>query len=142
MKIRNYEKKNLCFLGIAFLFLLEFILGGVLYSYKIEEYQLLKGFISHQNTVLFYVTKEERKMIYQNQKAYFKNQTFSYEIEEDRGISMRIEKTNYYAIIIRMKWNEKHHDNEIIELSFQKRKKRLIELFKIIWEGDEYQKNQ
>ena len=136
MKSRNYEKKKgIYFFSILFL-LLEGIIFLLLTKLKLEEYQKITGIVEKEQYITVVVTKEERKLFYDNQKLFIKDQKTSYKIEEDYGKIMTKEKKEYYELLIYLPEKRKEKAKDIVEIIIHKRKKKIIEILKIIWEGD------
>jgi len=82
------------------------------------------------------VSKAERKIIYKNHFLYHNNKKIKYEVLEDRGAIITKGKTKYYEILLNFKFLKKYKANDILELSIKEKKYKVIEIFKIIWEGD------
>ena len=80
------------------------------------------------------VNKDERKIIYSDKVLYFNNERYKYNIVEDRGIVMKKNNENYYQLVLEFKLKNMKA-NDVVEIVFTKERMRLIEIFKIIWEG-------
>ena len=134
MKIRNYEKKELIIFFMILLLLSELVTVIFLFTIKTNKYIKLNSFVIKDNLVLIVVDKEERKIIYSNKILFFNNKRFTYQIIEDRGITMRRDKKDYYQLVLKFTFKNKKA-NDILDLVFIKERIRFIEIFKIIWEG-------
>ncbi len=136
MKNKNYEKNR----GIYFLSILlmgiEGLLFYVLTNQKMEEYQKGTAIVEKDHYITVVVTKEERKLFYRNKKMNLKGKTFSYQIEEDYGKIMESQKKEYYQLLLLVQGKQKAKPKDVVEYTIHKRNKRLIEILKIIWEGD------
>ena len=134
MKVRNYEKKELIILFIILLFICEFTVFITLFTMKFNKYLKVNGIVIKDNLVLVMVSKSERKVIYSNKVLFYNNKRYKYKIVEDRGIIMKKGKNNYYQLVLKFSFKEKV-PNDTLEFVFIKGRIRLIEIFKIIWEG-------
>ena len=137
MKVRNYEKKELVIFLMILLLLSELLVIVILSTIKMDKYFKTTGVVVKDNLVLVVVDKKERKIIYSNKVLFFNNCKRKYEIVEDRGIVMKKNKTSYYQLLLKFKFKDKKiKTNDVLDIVFIKEKIRLIEIFKIIWEGD------
>ena len=128
MKTRNYERKDL----IIFLIILISII--VLLTIKTNKYFKISGIVIKDNLIFVIVNKDERKIIYSDKVLYFNNKRYKYNIVEDRGIVMKKNNENYYQLVLEFKLKNMKA-NDVVEIVFTKERMRLIEIFKIIWEG-------
>lgn len=134
MKIRNYERKELITVFIVLLLLTEIIVVISLTTIKINNYFKVNGVVVKDNLMVIMVSSSERKIIYSNKVLFFNNKRFKFEIVEDRGIVMKKKNDKYYQLLLKFPFEDKSA-NDILEIVFIKEKIRLIEIFKIIWEG-------
>ena len=136
MKVRNYEKKTLIYILLIFLILLEIIIVILLYKNKINIYENIPGVVVKDNLVVLIVNDKTKKIIYKNTLLYLNNKKIKYEIIEDRGYVLKRNKEKYSEILISFKFDKNYKVNDSLQLMFKKKKIRIIEIFKIIWEGD------
>ena len=73
-----------------------------------------------------------RKILYKNKYLYSNDKKIKYEIIEEQD---KIDD-NYNEILIKYNFNKEYKDKETISISVKKEKYKLIEIFKIIWDGD------
>ena len=135
MKVRNYEKKNLVMFFMILLLIVEGLVIIILSTIKVEKYTKISGVVIKDNLVLLVVDKDERGIIYSNKVLFFDNHKFKYKIIEDRGIVLKKNRKNYYQLVLSFNFKNKYKANDIVEIVLVKEKMRLIEIFKIIWEG-------
>ncbi len=135
MKTRNYEKKELITFLMILLLLSEVLLLIVLLTIKTEKYLKISGIVIKDNLILVVVNKNERKTLYSNKVLFYDNKRIKYKIVEDRGIVMHKKKEGYYQLLLKFTFKNKKV-NDVLEVNFVKGRMRLIEIFKIIWEGD------
>ena len=136
MKVRNYEKKTLIYILLIFLILLEIIIVILFYKNKINIYENIPGVVVKDNLVVLIVNDKTKKIIYKNTLLYLNNKKIKYEIIEDRGYVLKRNKEKYSEILISFKFDKNYKVNDSLQLMFKKKKIRIIEIFKIIWEGD------
>lgn len=134
MKTRNYERKDLIIFLIILLLGFELISIIVLLTIKTNKYFKISGIVIKDNLIFVIVNKDERKIIYSDKVLYFNNERYKYNIVEDRGIVMKKNKENYYQLVLEFKLKNMKA-NDVVEIVFTKERMRLIEIFKIIWEG-------
>lgn len=134
MKTRNYERKDLIIFLIILLLGFELISIIVLLTIKTNKYFKISGIVIKDNLIFVIVNKDERKIIYSDKVLYFNNERYKYNIVEDRGIVMKKNNENYYQLVLEFKLKNMKA-NDVVEIVFTKERMRLIEIFKIIWEG-------
>lgn len=135
MKVRNYENKNIMYILIIITFIIELLVFYILISHKIYSYKKISGIFVNNKKIELIIDKTDRLLIYNNSKINIDSKEISYKITEDRGIVLK-NKKDYYNIVIELKNKSKYKSKDIIELSIREKKKNLIKIFKIIWDGD------
>ena len=95
----NYEKKNSILILTIILVVIELISFIYINEKKVFCYEKITGLIVDKNQVLITPNKNSRKLIYQNNKVYIKDNAISYEIIEDKGLISE----KYYQILLKMK---------------------------------------
>lgn len=136
MKVRNYEKKILINFLLIFLILLEIIIFILCFINKMNVYENISGIVLKDDLVVLIVNNETKKNIYKNTLLYLNNKKIKYEIVEDRGYILKRNKEEYSEILISFKFDKNYKVNDSLQLMLKKEKIRIIEIFKIIWEGD------
>lgn len=136
MKVRNYEKKIFIYFLLIILILFEIIILILFYKSKINIYENIPGIVIKDNLVVLIVNDKTKKNIYKNTLLYLNNKKIKYEIIEDRGYVLKRNKEKYSEILISFKFDKNYKVNDSLQLMLKKEKIRIIEMFKIIWEGD------
>lgn len=136
MKIRNYEKTKLLKLGIIFIFILEILFIIYLINKKIYSYNRISTIVQSKNIVVTIVSKEERKILYNNSILFYKDKKIKYKIIKDNGIIMERNNKEYYEILLEFKFDKNYKTNDTLIITLRKNKRKLIEIFKLIWDGD------
>lgn len=134
MKTRNYERKDLIIFLIILLLGFELISIIVLLTIKTNKYFKISGIVIKDNLIFVIVNKDERRIVYSDKVLYYNNKRYKYNIVEDRGIVMKKKNENYYQLVLEFKLKNMKA-NDVVEIVFTKERMRLIEIFKIIWEG-------
>lgn len=135
MKARNYEKKEFVIFLSILIFIIEIIFFIVLFNTKDNKYIKVSSIVIKDNLVLVVVSKNTRKTIYSNKVLYLNDSLKKYKIVEDRGVVLKKNNKNYYELVLEVDFKNKKV-NDILELVIKYKKFRLIEIFKLIWEGD------
>jgi hypothetical protein len=136
MKVKNYEKYSFIYLIIILLFFIEILGIIILLTFKIYSYKKMSGIVISENRIVLMLNKEDKKILYKNQNAYIDNYCRRYKIIENRGKLFSKGKEDYYEIIVDVKFSDKYKPNDLVELSLNDEKYKIIKIFKIIWEGD------
>lgn len=142
MKTKNYEKKTLVYSLVIITFILEIITSFYIFTTKIYQYKKITGVILQDNLILVYADKNDKRIIYKNKVLYINDKKTKYEIEEDRGVTIKNNKKDYSELILKLKLDGNYKLNDVVEITIQDKKVRLINLFKIIWEGDKNKKTK
>lgn len=133
---RNYEKKySIVVITIMFIIFI-FLFTIYLYFNKITNNILLSGVVNNKKTIELLVNDEELKLLYRNKTFYIDDKKRDYEI---RKVTLKVlEKNNiyYHDIIIKTKFDKKYKENDNLKITLRKNKKRIIEIFSLIWKGD------
>ena len=133
MKVRNYEKKLVIYLLLVVITLVEIIFMISIYNKKIYTYEILNAVVVKDNLVLLIISDKQNKILNKNSYLYLNGEKIKFKITEDRGYVI---KNKYKELLIELKFNKKYKANDSLQLILKKEKIRLIEIFKIIWEGD------
>lgn len=136
MKIRNYEKNITIKSSIIIVLILEILFTINLMNNKIATYQQISTIVLKRNVVTTIISSEDRKLIYNNSKLFLKDKKIKYKIIEDHGIIIERNKKDYYEIVLEFEFDKDYKPNDTIIISLNKKRKRLIEIFKLIWDGD------
>lgn len=136
MKVRNYEKKGIIGISIGIVFIIEILFIINLIHIKMYQYEKIQGIIVKEDFVKIIITSKNKKRLYGHSKIYIKDKKEKYEIIEDYGIILKKNKEEYFEILLKIKTPKKLKATDTVDLMIQTEKKPLIDMFKIIWEGD------
>jgi len=133
---KSYENTSFINVLVYLLVIIECIFFISLNYYKISKYYLINGIVYTDELILVVVDKSERKDIYNNSFFYIDNKKINYLINEDRGITLKKNNTDYYEILLDIKINKKYKINDSINISIKKKNEKIINIFNNIWEDD------
>lgn len=134
MRDKNYEKQNIIILITLIVITVEIVLLIKTITFKMPTYKKISGIVIKQDLLSVIVSKEDKKLIYQNQKVYLNNKTMIYEIYKDNGLIIKSSK-RYYQLFLKIKIRKKNKTGDIVDLTIADRKKTIFEIFKNSWEG-------
>ena len=86
--------------------------------------------------VVLIITDKTKKNISKSNSFYLNNKKVKYKIIEDRGYILKKNKEKYSELLVSFKFDNEYKVNDNLQLMFKKEKIKIIEIFKIIWEGD------
>ena len=135
MKLKKYENYTYMIFLSLIIFIVEIVFIIFLYSHKEYSYKKLIGIKINKNQILLVLTKKERSILYKNEKLLIDNKDLKYNIINDTNIINENNK-KYYEIIIKCQLSTKYKTKESIHISIKDEKFRIIEIFKIILDGD------
>lgn len=134
MRQKAYQSRLLITYLIMLTIILEVVFIFILNSNKIYKYKEFYCIMSQKNTCLLVIKKKEKKLLYKNSILYIKNKKIKFQIVEDNGIVITKNKEIYNEVLIKLDRN--YPGKETLTILFPDRKIKLLEIFKLIWEGD------
>lgn len=134
MRQKAYQSRILITYLIILTIILEVIFIFILNSYKIYKYKEFYCIMSQKNTCLLVIKKKEKKLLYKNSILYIKNKKIKFQIVEDNGIVITKNKEIYNEVLIKL--NRNYPGKETLNVLLLDKKIKLLEIFKLIWEGD------
>lgn len=136
MKIKKYENFSFVLFICITTFILEFIFIIILCNNKEYKYERINTTVVKDNLVLLVIPSDNKNLLYKNKYLYFKDQKKKYKIVEERKSSIKQGNKKYYEILISFKFDKEYKSSDIMTISIKKEKYRIIEIFKLIWDGD------
>ncbi len=134
MRQKAYQSRILITYLIILTIILEVIFIFILNSYKIYKYKEFYCIMSQKNTCLLVIKKKEKKLLYKNSILYIKNKKIKFQIVEDNGIVITKNKEIYNEVLIKL--NRNYPGKETLNVLLPDKKIKLLEIFKLILEGD------
>ena len=135
MNKKSYENLTIPKLLILIIFLMEIIFFLVLKNYKIYNYKKYDCIVTNKNICLLIINKKEKNILYKNSSLYLENKLKKYKILEDNDVIITKGKEKYNEVLIGFKFNNSK-TNDVLKIVFKNKKESLINIFKLIWDGD------
>ena len=117
MRQKAYQSRILITYLIILTIILEVIFIFILNSNKIYKYKEFYCIMSQKNTCLLVIKKKEKKLLYKNSILV---------ITKNKEI--------YNEVLIKL--NRNYPGKETLNVLLLDKKIKLLEIFKLIWEGD------
>lgn len=136
MKTRKYEKFSLVLFLCLFVLFLEFIFILFLFNNKEYKYDQYTGVVVKDNLMTIIIPKEKRKILYKNRYLYHNDKKIKYKIIEEKKNLYKNNGKQYHELLIDFRFDKKYKTSDVVTISIKKEKYRLIEMFKLIWDGD------
>ena len=136
MKTRKYEKFSLVLFLCLFVLFLEFIFILFLFNNKEYKYDQYTGVVVKDNLMTIIIPKEKRKILYKNRYLYHNDKKIKYRIIEEKKNLYKNNGKQYHELLIDFRFDKKYKTSDVVTISIKKEKYRLIEMFKLIWDGD------
>ena len=136
MKTRKYEKFSLVLFLCLFVLFLEFIFILFLFNNKEYKYDQYTGVVVKDNLMTIIIPNEKRKVLYKNRYLYHNDKKIKYKIIEEKKNLYKNNGKQYHELLIDFRFDKKYRTSDVVTISIKKEKYRLIEMFKLIWDGD------
>ena len=136
MKTRKYEKFSLVLFLCLFVLFLEFIFILFLFNNKEYKYDQYMGVVVKDNLMTIIIPNEKRKVLYKNRYLYDNDKKIKYRIIEEKKNLYKNNGKQYHELLIDFRFDKKYKTSDVVTISIKKEKYRLIEMFKLIWDGD------
>ena len=137
MKQNNYEKFSLIIFLIILLIIFELLFIINLIKNKNELYINYSGVVMKNNIGMFIVNNEDMKIFYKNKYLYFNGKKNIYSIEKITKDIIKKDNKKYNEVLLKFKFSKKKYkDNDVIDISIRSEKEPIIDMFKLIWKGE------
>ena len=136
MKTRKYEKFSLVLFLCLFVLFLEFIFILFLFNNNEYKYDQYTGVVVKDNLMTIIIPNEKRKVLYKNRYLYHNDKKIKYRIIEEKKNLYKNNGKQYHELLIDFRFDKKYRTSDVVTISIKKEKYRLIEMFKLIWDGD------
>ena len=91
--------------------------------------------VTNKNICLLIINKKEKNILYKNSSLYLENKLKKYKILEDNDVIITKGREKYNEVLISFKFNNSK-TNDVLKIVFKNKKESLINIFKLIWDGD------
>lgn len=135
MNKKSYENLTLPKLLILLVFLMEIIFFLILKNYKIYNYKKYDCIVTNKNICLLIINKKEKNILYKNSSLYLENKLKKYKTLEDNDVIITKVREKYNEVLISFKFNNSK-TTDVLKIVFKNKKESLINIFKLIWDGD------
>ena len=89
------------------------------------------------NIGMFIVNNEDMKIFYKNKYLYFNGKKNIYSIEKITKDIIKKDNKKYNEVLLKFKFSKKKYkDNDVIDISIRSEKEPIIDMFKLIWKGE------
>lgn len=136
MKTKKYERQSFVIFACILILIFKIIFVITIYNYKEYKYEKLTATVIKDNLVVLVISSNTKKLLYKNKYLYLNDKKISYKIIEEKQSVIKNGKENYYEILINYKFDKQYKTSDIMFVSIKKEKYRIIEIFKLIWDGD------
>ena len=137
MNYSKYERFGLIIFLVIILIIFEIIFIISIVRCKNELYISYSGFVMKSNLGLFIINNEDMNVLYKNKYLYFNGKKISYSIEKITKDVIKKDNNKYNEVLINFKFSKKKYkDNDVINISVRNEKEPIINMFKIIWKGE------
>lgn len=136
MRIKKYEKNSFVLFICFIIFIFELIFFILIYERKEYKYEKITTTVVKKNLVLIVVSKDTKQILYKNKYLYLNDKKKKYAIVEERESVIRQGRKKYYELLISYKFDKNYKSSDIMSVSVKNEKYRMIEIFKLIWDGD------
>lgn len=105
-------------------------------NYKIYKNKSLTCIVMNKNICLLVLDSKEKELLYKNSKLFVNDKENKFNIIEDNNVVITNGKKKYKEILIKVDLVKSYKTNDTVNLTIRERKIKLIEIFKVILEGD------
>lgn len=135
VKLKKYERKDLVFLAVLLLILMELIFFVGLYVQKVSIYEKFQVIVRKDDVVTLVVDQEQLMLFRKNNYIYVDDKKREFSIIKTLREVLERKNVKYHEIYIKFSFDDDKKENDIIDIAIEKEKIRGIEIFKIIMEG-------
>lgn len=136
MKTKKYEQQSFVIFACVLILILEIIFVITIYKHKEYKYEKLTATVIKDNLVVLVISSNTKKVLYKNKYLYLNDKKKKYKIIEEKQSVIKKGKKKYYEVLINYKFDKQYKTSDIMFISIKKEKYRIIEIFKLIWDGD------
>lgn len=137
LKYKRYEKFSYTIFLVIVLIIAEIVFLINIIKNKNELYISYSGVVMKSNIGLFIVNNDEMSILYKNKYLYFNGRRVKYSIEKITRNVIKKDNNKYNEVLINFKFSKnKYKDNDVINISIRNDKEPIINMFKMIWKGE------
>ena len=118
------------------LIIIQLIFILLMTNYKVYKNKSLTCIVMNKNICLLVLDSKEKELLYKNTKLFVNDKENKFNIVEDNNVVVTNGKKKYKEILIKVDLVKSYKTNDTVNLTIRERKIKLIEIFKVILEGD------
>jgi len=133
----KYERFSIIIFFIIVLIVFEIIFIVSIIKNKNEIYVNYSGVVMKNNLGVFIINNDQMNIIYKNRYLYFNGKRTKYSIEKITKNVIKKDNKKYNEVVLNFKFSKnKYKDSDVIDISIRNNKEPIINMFKIIWKGE------
>lgn len=122
---------------MSFLFsILIFCFIYYLFNKKIFVYKIFSGVIYKDNVIELFLSDDELLLFYKNMNMFIDDNKVKIKIIKVENDILHRGGVFYNQLFLDVKLNNTYKVNDVVKVSVVRRKMKIFNIFKIIWEGD------
>lgn len=133
---KKYENLKKIKIITVLLIIIQLIFILLMTNYKVYKDKTLTCIVMNKNICLLVLDDKEKELLHKNMKLYVNDKENTFKIIEDNNVVVTNGKKKYKEILIKVDLVKSYKTNDTVKLTIRERKIKLIEIFKIILEGD------
>ena len=133
---KKYENLTKIKIITVLLIIIQLIFILLMTNYKVYKDKTLTCIVMNKNICLLVLDDKEKELLHKNMKLYVNNKENTFKIIEDNNVAVTNGKKKYKEILIKVDLVKSYKTNDTVKLTIRERKIKLIEIFKVILEGD------
>ena len=133
---KKYEDLTKIKIITVLLIIIQLIFILLMTNYKVYKNKTLTCIVMNKNICLLVLDDKENELLHKNMKLYVNDKENTFKIIEDNNVVVTNGKKKYKEILIKVDLVKSYKTNDTVNLTIRERKIKLIEIFKVILEGD------
>lgn len=133
---KKYENLTKIKIITVLLIIIQLIFILLMTNYKVYKDKTLTCLVMNKNICLLVLDDKEKELLHKNMKLYVNDKENTFKIIEDNNVVVTNGKKKYKEILIKVDLVKSYKTNDTVKLTIRERKIKLIEIFKVILEGD------
>ena len=133
---KKYENLTKIKIITVLLIIIQLIFILLMTNYKVYKDKALTCIVMNKNICLLVLDDKEKQLLHKNMKLYVNDKENTFKIIEDNNVVITNGKKKYKEILIKVDLVKRYKTNDTVNLTIKERKIKLIEIFKVILEGD------
>lgn len=133
---KKYEKvDNLIIISWLFLFIV-LVVGWIILKEKIYTYKKYAGVLYTDEVLEVMLNKEDTKLLQRNKEVYILNKKYNIKVRRVEEDILKREGKKFNQVFLEFS-KDLGTPGDVVEFTVAERRIRGVNIFKIIWEGDD-----